>query len=35
MDVVENPCKLLAQETGAVVISVEYRLAPEFPYAAD
>lgn len=34
MDVVENPCKLLAQETGAVVISVEYRLAPEFPYAA-
>ncbi|WP_252314215.1 alpha/beta hydrolase [Sinobaca sp. H24] len=30
---VENPCKWLAQEAEAVVISVGYRLAPEHPFA--
>ncbi|MFB5663264.1 alpha/beta hydrolase [Alteribacillus sp. HJP-4] len=32
MNMVENPCKWLASEAEAVVISVEYRLAPEHPY---
>ncbi|CAM3816026.1 alpha/beta hydrolase [Alkalicoccus chagannorensis] len=32
MDVMENVCKYLAQEAEAVVIAVEYRLAPEYPY---
>lgn len=29
---VENPCRLLAQQAGAVVFSTEYRLAPEHKY---
>lgn len=32
MDVMENICKFLAQEADAVVVGVEYRLAPEYPY---
>lgn len=31
-DYVENPCKALAEKANAVVINVDYRLAPENPY---
>lgn len=29
---VENPCKYLAMQAEAMVINIDYRLAPEFPY---
>ncbi len=32
VDVLENPCKAIADKASAVVISVDYRLAPENPY---
>ncbi|MBB3110107.1 acetyl esterase/lipase [Paenibacillus phyllosphaerae] len=34
VDTVENPCKSLAQKADAVVINVDYRLAPEHPWPA-
>lgn len=34
LDTVENPCKLLSERANAVVISVDYRLAPEHPFPA-
>lgn len=32
LDVVENPCKSIADKANCVVISVDYRLAPENPF---
>ena len=34
LDTVENPCKLLSERANVVVISVDYRLAPEHPFPA-
>ncbi|WP_456275274.1 alpha/beta hydrolase [Bacillus sp. AK128] len=32
LDTVENPCKALSEKANAIVISVDYRLAPEYPF---
>ncbi|MFD0617162.1 alpha/beta hydrolase [Paenibacillus sp. GCM10027629] len=34
LDVVENPCKVIAERAETVVVSVDYRLAPEHAYPA-
>ncbi|CAM3239340.1 alpha/beta hydrolase fold domain-containing protein [Streptobacillus felis] len=31
-DTIQNTCRYMAEQTGATVISVDYSLAPEFPY---
>ncbi|WP_245332130.1 alpha/beta hydrolase [Bradyrhizobium sp. NAS80.1] len=32
LEVYDNPCRALANATGCVVLSIGYRLAPEYPY---
>jgi acetyl esterase len=34
LDLVDLPCRLLANRTGRVVVSVDYRLAPEYKFPA-
>jgi acetyl esterase len=34
IEAVENPCKFLAEQAGAIVVNVDYRLAPEHPFPA-
>ncbi len=32
LDVYDGPCRALANATGRVILSVDYRLAPEYPF---